>query len=144
MPDAPESWVLDTSALLCLKAEEPGAGEVDRILRRHGGEGRVFVSFISMMEFYYVIHRELGEVEARRGYLQLKQLPIHIIESDEELGLAAARLKSAGRLSVADAWVAATAERPGAILVHKDPEFESLARHVRLHPLPYKPGKGGS
>ena len=137
MQDKPESWVLDTSALLCLRGEETGADEVDRILRRHGGKGRVFVSFISMMEFYYVIHRELGEIEARRGYLQLKQLPIHVMESDEELGLAAARLKSVGRLSVADAWVAATAERLGSVLVHKDPEFESLARHVRLHPLPY-------
>lgn len=144
MPRALESWVLDTSALLCLRCEEPGAGEVERILRRHGGRGGVFVSFISMMEFYYVIHRALGEVEARRGYLELKQLPVHVIESDEELGLAAARLKSVGRLSVADAWVAATAERLGAALVHKDPEFESLASHVRLEPLPYKRGRGGS
>jgi len=141
MKDAPESWVLDTSALLCLKGEEPGADEVDRILRRHGGEGRVFASFISMMEFYYVLHRRMGEIEARRGYLQLKQLPILVMESDEELGLAAARFKSAGGLSVADAWVAATAERLGAVLVHKDPEFEALARHVKLQPLPYKADK---
>ena len=79
MRGAPESWVLDTSALICLKAEEPGADKVDRILCRHGGEGRVFVSFISMMEFYYVLHRQMGEIEARRGYLQLKQLPIHVM-----------------------------------------------------------------
>ncbi|MBI5242522.1 MAG: type II toxin-antitoxin system VapC family toxin [Elusimicrobia bacterium] len=135
-----DSWVLDTSALFCLKGAEPGADGVERILRRHGGEDRVFVSFISMMEFYYVVHREMGEAEARRACLRLKQLPIHVMESDEELGLAAARFKSLGRLSVADAWVAATAERIGAVLVHKDPEFNSLACHVRLQPLPFGPG----
>ena len=35
----------------------------------------------------------------------------------------AARLKAGGGLSVADAWIAATALSRAAVLVHKDPEF---------------------
>ncbi|MEK7656795.1 MAG: type II toxin-antitoxin system VapC family toxin [Elusimicrobiota bacterium] len=138
MPAASERWVLDTSALLCLKEDEPGASEVDRILREAGGKGRVFVSFISLMEYFYVLQQERGELEARRGYLELKGLPLRVIESDEELGLASARLKASLRLSVADAWIAATAQRLGAVLVHKDPEFEQVRNAVSLRALPYK------
>jgi predicted nucleic acid-binding protein len=68
----------------------------------------------------------------------LKQLPIEVVESDEPLGLAAARIKASHKLSVADAWIAATAERLGATLVHKDPEFEALAGSIRLQALPPK------
>jgi len=61
-----------------------------------------------------------------------------VVERDEPLGLAAARIKAAHRLSASDAWVAATAERLGAALVHKDPEFDPRAKRVRLKALPLK------
>lgn len=137
MPAA-ERLVLDTSALLALHGNERGSDEVERILRKHGGRGRVFASFMSLMEFYYVAHRRLGESEARRSYLRLKQLPIRIVESDEQLGLRAAAFKARGAISVADAWIAATAERLGASLVHKDPEFDAFKGVIGLRPLPYK------
>ena len=141
MPGAPDAWVLDTSALLCLKADEPGASGVDEVLREGGRHGKVFVSFMSLMEYYYIRQQTFGEVEARKGYLELKQLPIIVVESDEELGLMAAGIKATWRLSVADAWVAATAERLGAVLVHKDPEFEPLKGRIVLRSLPYKGSK---
>jgi predicted nucleic acid-binding protein len=137
MPAA-DVFVLDTSALICLKEDEPGAADVERILREAGAKGRVFISFISLMEFFYILHQEQGERAAQKGYLEIKQLPINVIESDEQLGLAAATLKAGHKLSVADAWVAATAQRLQAALVHKDPEFESLKDVVTLRPLPYK------
>ncbi len=140
MPPAVETFVLDTSALLCLKENEPGAAEVELILRREGKNGRVFISFMSIMEFAYVLEQEQGETAARQGILELKQLPVETVESDEPLGLAAARIKAGHKLSVADAWVAATAERLGATLVHKDPEFEHLGKLVRLRALPLKGG----
>ncbi len=93
------------------------------------------------MELAYILEQEQGETAAREGVLQLKQLPLRVVESDEPLGLAAAKIKAAHRLSVADAWVAATAERLGATLVHKDPEFEALAKIIRLKTLPPKSGK---
>jgi predicted nucleic acid-binding protein len=46
--------------------------------------------------------------------------------SDQLLERAAA-LKACHPLSVADAWIAASAQLQGAVLVHKDPEFRSLA-----------------
>lgn len=47
-------------------------------------------------------------------------------------------LKSAYRLSFADAWIAALALRQKAVLVHKDPEFEPLSQSLALQTLPYK------
>jgi len=138
MPKEAERFVLDTSALLTLKLDEPGAAEVQRILETSKSHGGAFASFISLMEYYYVLMRGEGEAAANQGYAALKHLPMRIIESDAELGLAAGRIKASHRLSLADAWVAATAERLKAILVHKDPEFNSLKGEVRLHALPFK------
>lgn len=140
MPGASEAWVFDTSALLCLKENEPGADEVERLLRECGPKGRAYVCFITLMEYYYILQRRRGEPEARRGYLELKSLPLRVVESDEELGLCAARIKAQNKLSVADAWVAATAQRLEAKLIHKDPEFEQLKDAISLHALPYKAG----
>lgn len=47
----------------------------------------------------------------------------------------AARIKSGGGLSVADAWIAATAAWREAVLVHKDPEFARIS-HVEQERLP--------
>lgn len=142
MPPAAETIVLDTSALRCLKENEPGAAEVEAVLRQQGKNETVFISFMSVMELAYILEQEQGETAARQGILQLKQLPIHIVESDQPLGLAAARIKAGHKLSVADAWIAATAERLSATLVHKDPEFKSLAKLIRLRTLPLKASRG--
>ncbi len=142
MPPDAEIIVLDTSALLCLKENEPGAAEVEAVLRQQGKNETVFISFMSVMELAYILEQEQGETAARQGILQLKQLPIHIVESDQPLGLAAARIKAGHKLSVADAWIAATAERLSATLVHKDPEFKSLAKLIRLRTLPLKASRG--
>jgi ribonuclease VapC len=133
-----EVWVLDTSALFTLKEDEPGADVVETILREDGGKGRVHICFMSLMEYYYLLLRSQGRDKADHAYLMLKQLPLTVVESDEALGLAAARIKVEAPLSVADAWVAATAERLGAVLVHKDPEYEPLKPPLRLLALPYK------
>lgn len=49
----------------------------------------------------------------------------------------AASVKATHALSVADAWIAATALELSATLVHKDPEFEQLPL-LNEERLPYK------
>ncbi len=46
--------------------------------------------------------------------------------------------KVAGLLSIADAWIAACASEQGAVLLHKDPEFQSLPVAQELPPLKAK------
>lgn len=133
--------VLDTSALFCLRDDEPGAEEVARLLERRGNVPPAYVSFASLTEYFYVIYQEEGAEEARRAYLELKMLPLEIIESSETLRLLAGELKALFSLSFADAWIAATAEFLNAPLVHKDPDFEVLSKRISLKPLPYKTRK---
>ena len=72
-------------------------------------------------------------------YALLKQLPVTFLWSvDEPTLLTAARFKAQHHLSLADALIASFAHQHGAVLVHKDPEFEALAGQVRQEPLPYK------
>ena len=60
------------------------------------------------------------------------------VESSQELGLIAGKLKANYRLSFADTWIAATAIFYDAILVHKDPGFEQLKGKLEMLKLPYK------
>src|SRR5215211_2510102 len=52
--------------------------------------------------------------------------------------IAAGEIKTRFLVSFADAFVGATAQRFGALLIHKDPEFESLKSVVKSKALPYK------
>lgn len=136
--DAPR-FVLDTSALLTYFEDEAGAEQIE-VLLEQAQQQQVFllVSFISFMEIHYITLREQGEEVARERLALLQQLPIIRVESDPGTGLAAGHLKAAYPLSLADCWVAALTEQLGAVLVHKDPEFESLGDRVKTLALPYK------
>jgi len=59
-------------------------------------------------------------------------------DANEPLLLTAAHLKANHRVSFADAIVAATAIHQKAILLHKDPEYESLHGQLEMEALPYK------
>ena len=67
-----------------------------------------------------------------------QQLPVERVTVNDELIALAARVKGSYRMSLADAWILATAKQLNAILIHKDPEFEQAASDVKLQPLPYR------
>ena len=130
-----DRYLLDTSAILTLLEDEKGAERVEALLR----EGQVLLPFLVLLETYYITLQERSEAVADRRYALLKQLPATFLWSvDEPTLLTAARFKARHRLSLADALIAAFAVQQGAILVHKDPEFEALAELVRQEALPYK------
>jgi len=52
-------------------------------------------------------------------------------------------MKARFRLSVADAWIAGLARQRGAVLVHKDPEFDELGEVLECMVLPYKSERVG-
>jgi predicted nucleic acid-binding protein len=57
----------------------------------------------------------------------LKALPLQWVEASEPLLQRAAGIKACHSLSLADAWIAASAQQIGATLLHKDPEFRGIA-----------------
>lgn len=87
----------------------------------------------------YISQQERGQAEAERRYAYTKSLPVTIVwEADEAILLQASRLKASHRISLGDSIIAAYAIRLKAVLLHKDPEFESLAGKVAQETLPYK------
>lgn len=128
-------YLLDTSSLFAFMEDEEGADRVEEILR--GGE--VLLPFPVLLEMYYITLQERSEQVADERYAMLRSLPVvEIWEVDEPLLRTAARLKAGYRLSFADSLIAAFALRYGAVLVHKDPEYEPLADIVSQEILPYK------
>ena len=131
-------YVLDTSALLTLIEDEPGAVRVEQVLRSEN----VLIPWMCSLEVVYITQQERGVAEAERRYALLKALPVtHLWELEEALLLMAARLKASYRLSLADTIIAACAIRERAILLHKDPQYDALSGHVQLENLPYKSTK---
>ena len=141
MREATSSYVFDTSAWLTLIEDEAGSDIVQGLLEKaRAGEVIVLVSFMSFMEMYYITLQERDLNEAQERVRLMAALPIWRVESTKALGILAAELKAAYRLSVADAWIAALAKERGATLVHKDPEFEQVEAVLEVLKLPYKVG----
>ena len=135
----PERYTLDTSAVVAYFEDEPVADRVERILARtRGGGVEVNASFMTFMEMLYRVWNRRGEQEGKAAYLRLKALPLKRVELSERLLVNAARIKALHPLSVADAWVAATARTTGSTLIHKDPEFRALGAEVTVLELPFK------
>ncbi|CAN5378079.1 type II toxin-antitoxin system VapC family toxin [soil metagenome] len=131
--------VLDTSAIVCVLEDEPGADLVEeRLAAARAQKIRLGASCVSLVEVYYKAHQYDGPAHASGLISTIKSWPIEFVYPDEALCLAAGELKASFRLSFADAFVAATAQQAGALLLHKDPEFEALRGMVKLHALPYK------
>ncbi|MBI4475037.1 MAG: PIN domain-containing protein [Acidobacteria bacterium] len=122
-----KSFVLDTSALLALRADETGADRVQTLLAQaKQNQCRIFVSFMTRMEVLYCVRREEGEDAAREALRLIDSFSIQWISCEPAILEKASQIKHSGRISVADCWIAATAGILGATLVHKDPEFAPL------------------
>ena len=131
----PSRFVLDTSAVLTLRGDEAGAGRVEALLQS-GRSDRVTVllSFMTRMELLYRIGADEGREAAASAVRLLDAAGIEWVSCEPAILEEAASIKAVGGLSVADAWIAATAAVRDAVLVHKDPEF-ARARHVRQERL---------
>jgi len=131
-------YLLDTSALLTLRDDEQGAELVAKILMQaEAGKVTVFGCFMTLMEVLYRVWKDENEVEGKLAYAQCKSLPIVWIHESTELLEQASEIKANYQLSLADAWIAASAVLQGACLVHKDPEFEVIDSIEQKH-LPYR------
>lgn len=138
-----DNVVFDTSAWFALAESEPGADEVEaQVAAAWLGRATLHSSFVSLTELQYIRTNEQGAESAAKLVAWVKQQPVQWLQSDEALCGEAAKLKAAHKISFADAFVAATAQRFNAALVHKDPEFDALQGIIKLHPLPPKPGAG--
>lgn len=123
------AYVLDTSAILALLNAETGYQEVSRILeqaREEPGTALVYLPFMALMETEYLMLRRHSAEDVGRYMAIVFGWSAQHVESDPAWRRQAASIKVGGRLSVADAWIAALALSLEATLVHKDPEFDRV------------------
>ena len=134
-----EVYLLDTSAVLAYFDDEEGADRVGELLAEARHRKIVLhASFISLIELRYILMQERDEASADHAVGLFKSWPLELAYPNEVQSLLAARFKATHRVSLADAIIAAQAFHLRACLVHKDPEFESLAQEIRLEALPFK------
>lgn len=117
-----EAFLLDACAMLAFLADEPGAAEVERLLRAaDNGTARVFAHRINILEVYYNILRGEGAPQAEATLQTLAKLPVTQIDTLSLPVLReAGRLKARFKVSLADAVALAEARTRHATLVTAD------------------------
>ena len=137
-----ERFVLDTSAWLALDEKEPGADEVEALLAKAWlGEVELHGCFVTLAELEYIRTQEQDAAQAAELLEFARSQPGTWHHSDDALCSAAAKLKAAQKLSFADSFIAALAQRLDAPLIHKDPEMEALGTLIKQRMLPPKAPK---
>lgn len=132
-----DNYVLDAWAVLAfLQGEEPAASRVREVIEgAQEGTIRLFASIVNIGEVYYRTGKTHSQKEADSILKDLYLLPIEIISADDDIVLAAARLKMTHVLSYADAFAAVTAQKKDAMLLTGDPELLELKRIVKVEKL---------
>ena len=128
---------LDANALLRFLTRGPGAEIVERALNAAHDAGRaVSMSVINWGEVLYTVAKGVGFEEASSTLAKVQPL-VSIIDADQAVTAAAARLKLDHGLPYADCFAAVTAGRTG-VLVTADPDFARIP-WLRVLALPRYP-----
>jgi predicted nucleic acid-binding protein len=131
-------YLLDTSAPLALRDNEPGADRVAELLAAAADGGPACHGcFMTLMEVLYRVWKDEGEAAGRTAHAGCQRLAITWVHENSALLERAAEVKARFPVSLADAWIAAAALELDAVLVHKDPEFERIDG-LKQEVLPYK------
>jgi predicted nucleic acid-binding protein len=126
--------VLDASAMLAMFFGQPGMEQVRDLFHKASEADRpVFISAVNWADVLYKMERKHGKA----GYETARQFerttPLEAVPVDRELAEAAALLKNAHGLGLADAFAAALAKSKKAELVTADHEFKSVEKEIKIN-----------
>lgn len=130
--------LLDTTALLSHFLDEAGSDQVDALLAL--GPAAVAVAAPTWVELHTRLRELVDDEEARdSAFHHYTKTLTTLLPLDANATLAAIRLRAAtpGRLPLADALIAGTADAAGLVLVHRDSHFDSIPNLKTLR-LPAK------
>lgn len=120
-------FVLDSYALLAFFRDETGADDVEKLLNEAAEDKHeLYVAVVNVGEVYYMSCRKDGIDRANQVWDAMKKIPLHFVEADIDLSLAAAKIKASHKLSFADAFAAALTIQKKATLITGDDEFRNL------------------
>ena len=116
-----KTFLLDSHAIIAYLEDEPSAQKVEELLRNNA---TLYMCSINLGEVYYILLRENGQVQAENALKNIIESDIELIEADWPLVKKAAEIKSKGKISYADCFAIAAANKVGAWVVTGDPEFK--------------------
>ncbi len=120
--------VLDTKPLIKLFAQEEGWDAVQKILSRiEAGELEAGISVVTLTEIYYKYLLE-GRVDLAVARTQQLRYALYLkkLEVDEAVAVKAGEFKGKYNVSVADAFIAASAHSEDATVISDDPDFKKI------------------
>jgi len=133
------TYILDACAMLALLNEELGKGyEPVRDLFESAAKGEITLcmSLINLVEVYYCYIQLKGVDIADVVMDQAKNLPIRFIRDiSDEVYFETARYKAHYSMSLADAFLCATAKSLAAVVVTKDKEIKPAEKDGSLSVL---------
>ncbi|MDR3283861.1 MAG: type II toxin-antitoxin system VapC family toxin [Treponema sp.] len=129
--------VLDACALTAFLDRERGEGfeAVRDLFNRADAEGiTIRMSIVNLIEVYYGCIRKYKSVEAADEIMrQVNELPIEVIKTvSDAVYRETARFKTRYSMSLADAFLCATAKNLAATLVTKDGEIRPAEQREKL------------
>lgn len=122
------SLVFDSEPLIAYFIGEPAAAKVVELLNRiYNGDLKAFINIINLSEIYYILHRiDPGMVDEKMEFLRSIGIQITPVE-DDDIWKTAAMIKSQHKMSLADAYAAATAlATDSTLVIGRDREFNGL------------------
>ena len=129
----PQALVLDTWSVIAYFEDEPSGEQVaDLIADAQDSGASLAMSVVNAGELWYLMARRSSEADANGAIAELRQLGIHLTEVDWDLARAAASFKSKRRMSFADCFAAALAQRSKAKLVTGDSEFKQVEGDITI------------
>jgi predicted nucleic acid-binding protein len=125
--------VLDSFAVLAFLFAEPGHNKVLTVLERAADtDSNLMIAAPNWAEVRYIIERKVGLSEWLQVRARLLGLPVEIVPADQELSELAGELKVVKKMSLADCFAAALANREKAEIYTGDPEFKTVEREVKV------------
>ena len=130
------SHALNASALYRFLLNEPGAEVVAGLFKRaRDADATLMISVINWGEVYYGIARRRGLRVAQEIMAQVRHLPLRVINADEPITEAAARLKSGHGLPYADCFAAVIAGKTNVLVTADVKDFKRI-RWLKILALP--------
>ncbi|RLG40207.1 MAG: DNA-binding protein [Thermoproteota archaeon] len=101
---------------------KPYLGKVAR------GVDKAFICDVNLAEYYYKMCEKLGKSVAEIRYHQIRESPIEVVATNEELTRKAGekKCKYRGKLSLADCFCLALAELKSAVILTTDRELAKV------------------
>lgn len=122
------TYILDACAMIALLNGEVGKGYEtvrDLFASTDKGEATLCMSLVNLVEVYYRVIQLKGYEAADKTMEYVKSLPIMFIrEISDKVYFKTARCKARYSMSLADAFLCATAKSLDAVIVTKDKEIK--------------------